>query len=640
MTQVVDPLPAGREAAAQHAWQEAYDVFRAADAEGALGADDLELYAESAYWSGRLDEALRTRERAYRAHLAAGDTGRAAGLALKLGIEYLAKGSAPISNGWFAKGERLLAGTPDSPQHGLLELANGMRTLFGGDLEGSLHHHERAYELGVQFGDPDLQALAIVGQGRVLLLQGELDRGLKLLDEASAAAVGGELNPFSSCMVYCMTITSCHGVGDYHRARQWTDIANKWCEGKSLTGFPGACRVHHSEILRLAGDWEQAEHEAVNACEELTGYDVWTVAAGNYQVGEIRRRRGDFAAAEEAYRKAHELGREPQPGLALLRLAQGKVAEAEAALRRSLDDDGRDPLGRVRRLPAQIEVALAAGDLATAEAAVAELAEVTDGFRIDGERTPLLEGMLQLARGQIEIAAERWAEAERCLRRGLTIWSGIGAPYEAAKVRILLGTAYQRQGDEAGARAEWEAAKAAFERLGAVLDAQVAMELLGEAKTRRTFLFTDIVDSTKLLDAMGDEKWGKLLDRHDALLRRAIEERHGEVIKQTGDGFFAAFDTPAAALDAAAGIQRVLDDEFVSVRIGLHSGAALERGNDYAGRGVNVAARVGALAGAGEILVSRETLDGVAVPYRVSEARQAELKGFDVPVDVVAVEWR
>jgi class 3 adenylate cyclase len=271
---------------------------------------------------------------------------------------------------------------------------------------------------------------------------------------------------------------------------------------------------------------------------------------------------------------------------------------------------------------------------------VAELAEVTDGFRIDGERTPLLEGMLQLARGQIEIAAERWAEAERCLRRGLTIWSGIGAPYEAAKVRILLGTAYQRQGDEAGARAEWEAAKAAFERLGAVLDAQVAMELLGEAKTRRTFLFTDIVDSTKLLDAMGDEKWGKLLDRHDALLRRAIEERHGEVIKQTGDGFFAAFDTPAAALDAAAGIQRVLDDEFVSVRIGLHSGAALERGNDYAGRGVNVAARVGALAGAGEILVSRETLDGVAVPYRVSEARQAELKGFDVPVDVVAVDWR
>jgi class 3 adenylate cyclase len=139
---------------------------------------------------------------------------------------------------------------------------------------------------------------------------------------------------------------------------------------------------------------------------------------------------------------------------------------------------------------------------------------------------------------------------------------------------------------------------------------------------------------------MGDEKWGKLLDRHDALLRRAIEERHGEVIKQTGDGFFAAFDTPAAALDAAAGIQRVLDDEFVSVRIGLHSGAALERGNDYAGRGVNVAARVGALAGAGEILVSRETLDGVAVPYRVSEARQAELKGFDVPVDVVAVDWR
>ncbi|MGE5690011.1 MAG: adenylate/guanylate cyclase domain-containing protein [Pseudomonadota bacterium] len=640
MTQAVDPLVSGREAAARHAWHEAYAIFREADARAALVADDLELFAESAYWSGRLDEALETRERAYRAHTADGSTRRAAGLALKLGIEYLAKGSAPISNGWFAKGERLLEHEPESPEHGLLELAQGMLTLFGGELDASLRHHERAYEIGLRFGDRDLQALAIVGQGRVLLLRGELDKGLKLLDEASAAAVGGELNPFSSCMVYCMTITSCHGVGDYHRARQWTDIANKWCEGKSLTGFPGACRVHRSEILRLSGDWEEAEHEAVNACEELSGYDIWTVAAGYYQVGEIRRRRGDFAAAEEAYGKAHELGREPQPGLALLRLAQGKVAEAEAALRHSLEDDGRDPLGRARRLPAQVEVALAAGDLATAENAVAELDRVTDGFRINGVRTPLLEGTLQLARGQIELAAERWPEAEACLRRALTIWAGIGAPYEAAKARMLLGTAYERQGDEAGARAEFELAKGAFQRLGAVLDAQIAMELLGEAETRRTFLFTDIVDSTKLLDALGDEKWSKLLDRHDALLRQAIEEQGGEVIKHTGDGFFAAFDTPPLALDAAARIQRVLQDEFVSVRIGLHSGAALDRGNDYAGRGVNVAARVGALATGGEILVSRETLDGLAVPYRVSSVREAELKGFDAPVEVVAVDWR
>ena len=640
MTQTADPLAAGREAAAGNRWHEAYDVFREADEHGGLAADDLELYAESAYWSGRLDEALGTRERAYRARIDAGEEARAAGLALKLAIEYLAKGAGPISNGWFAKGERLLSTLPESPEHGLLALANGMASLFGGDLEGSLRHHERAYDLGVRFGDRDLQALAIVGQGRILLLQGELDRGLKLLDEASTAALGGELNPFSSCMVYCMTITSCHGVGDYDRARQWTDIAHRWCDGASLTGFPGACRVHHSEILRLSGDWERAETEAVNACEELKGYDIWTVAAGYYQVGEIRRRRGDFAAAEEAYRTAHELGRDPQPGLALLRLAQGKLAEAQAALRRSLEDDVRDPLARVRRLPAQAEVAVAAGDVATAEAAVAEMDQLTDSFRVNGQRTPLLEGMLQLARGQLEVAAERWPEAEATLRRALTIWSRIGAPYEAGKARLLLGQAYAHAGDEAGARAEWELAKAAFEKLGAVLDAQVAMELLGEAETRRTFLFTDIVDSTKLLDALGDEKWGKLLDRHDALLRTAIEERGGEVIKQTGDGFFAAFDTPAAALDAAARIQRVLDDEFVSVRIGLHSGAALDRGNDYAGRGVNVAARVGALGGAGEILVSSETLDGVAVPYRVSEARQAELKGFDVPIDVVAVDWR
>jgi len=637
MAQVVDdPIQAGREAVQRHAWSEAYDLLSAADA--TLGPEDVELLAEAAYWSGRLEEALKVRERAYKARRDAGDVHRAAGIALRLAVDHISRGAMAIAGGWLAKGERLLEDEPESLEHGQAALARSMHAHMLGKLDESLAEAERAFEIGKRFGDPEVQALGLVSQGSALLYLGELDRGLALLDEASTSALSGELDPFAACVVYCMTISGCRGVGDFERARQWTDAANRWCDAENAAGFPGACRIHRSEILWLGGFWEEAEREAVSACDEVKAYNVWITAAGYYQIGEIRRRRGDFAAAEEAYRKAHELGRDPQPGQALLRLAQGKVAEAVAGLSRSLG--GKDPLMRARRLPAQVDVSLAVGDLDSARAAADELEELADGFRVNGERTPLIDGALQLARARIAIAENDWDAAEGCAQAAVAVWTRIGAPYEAAATRLALGMAYEHRGDRDGARAEYEAAKASFERLGAVLDAQRAMELLGDADTRRTFLFTDIVDSTKLLDALGDEKWKKLLDRHDGLVAEAIESQGGEVIKHTGDGFFAAFESPGAAVDAAVAIQRALDDEFVSVRIGLHSGEALERGSDYTGRGVNVAARIGALAGAGEILVSTETLDGTPVAYSLSGPRTVELKGFDEPVPIAALSWR
>ena len=638
VAQVVDdPIQAGREAIQRRAWKEAYDLLSGAD--DSLVAADIELLAEAAYWSGRLEEALALRERAYKAHLEDGDGLRAAGIALRLSVDYLSKGAFPFAGGWLAKGERLLADEPESSEHGRAELVRSLQAEMAGKLDESLAHAERAFELGKRFGDPDTQALALVGQGNALLYLGELDRGLALFDEASTTALGGELDPFSACMVYCMTISGAQGIGDFERARQWTDAANRWCDREEVTGFPGACRVHRSEILWLGGYWEEAEREAVNACDEVQTYNVWVTAAGYYQIGEIRRRRGDFAAAEEAYAKAHELGREPQPGRALLRLAQGNATEAVQALNRSLGDEGKDVMARARRLPAQVEISIAVGDLESAQAAADELEEITERFRVNGERTPLLEGALQVARGRIAVAEESWDAAEAAARGALAIWTRVGAPYEAATTRLTLGMAYEHKGDRDGARTEYEAAKAAFERLGAVLDAQRAMELLGDAETRRTFLFTDIVDSTKLLEVLGQEKWKKLLDEHDELLSSVIEEQGGEVIKQTGDGFFAAFETPTAAAEAAVGIQRAVADKYFNVRIGVHSGEALERGSDYTGRGVNVAARIGALAGGGEILVSSETLDGVTLPHTLSAPRAVELKGFDEPVPIAAISW-
>lgn len=639
MASTADPLQAGRDAVGRHAWKEAHDLLSSADAAEGLAAPDLEALAEAAYWSGRLNEALVARERAHRRYLADGDTGAAARVALLLSIDHLGKGDFPLFNGWFAKGARLLADREPAAEHALLELIRALEPLFTGRLSEALEHAEIAYDLATRFGDGDVQTLALVTQGRALVATGELERGLKLLDEATTTALVGELSPLSSCTVYCITISSCRDVGDIERARRWTAAANRWCEDRDLGGFSGACRVHRSEILRIGGDWDSAEREALDACGALAGYDLFTRAAGFYEIGEIRRRRGDFAAAEDAYRSADELGHEPQPGLALLRLAQGRLGEAVSGLRRSLADESHGPFERSRLLPAQVEVSLAAGDLAAARTAVTELEEIADRFRVEGKRTPLFEGTLQLAYGHIELAAGELQDAERCLRKAVATWSAVGAPYETARSRMLLGSTYERQGDRDGAREQYEAARVAFERLGAVLDAQRALEPLGHAEARRTFLFTDIVDSTKLLDALGDAKWSRLLDRHDELLRGAIERGDGDVIKHTGDGFFAAFTTPRAAVEAAVAIQRALEDEVLTVRIGVHSGEALERGDDYAGRGVNVAARVGALAGGGEILVSSESVAEDGIPYALSEPRRTELKGFEEAIELVSVDW-
>jgi class 3 adenylate cyclase len=637
---VGDPIEAGREAVRRRAWEDAYQLLSSAD--DRLAAEDLLGLGEAAFWSGRPDEAVAARERAYKASLDEGDRLQAADIALRLAFDYFPKGNLPLFRGWLAKGERILADEPESLEHGRAALTRAVQAgEIMGEFDEAIAEAERAFDIGKRFGDAALQALALVTHGRCLVHLGELDAGLALLDEASTSALTGELDPYSATVVYCMTITGAQGVGDFDRARQWTEAANRWCDVEKTRGFPGSCRVHRSEILWLGGQWDEAEREAVDACSDLESYNAFTTAAGFYQIGEIRRRRGDFHAAEEAYRKAHELGRDPQPGQALLRLAQGQAAEAAAALGRSLGDDATNPLARARRLPAHVAVSLAVGDVETARKAASELEELTDRFQVGGERTPLLDGALQLALSRIAAAEEDWAAAEEAARTALAIWNRVGAPYEAAEARIALGMAYEQQGDRKGAYAEYEAAKATFERLGAVLDTQRTMELLGEtAATHRTFVFTDIVDSTKLLEALGPEKWKKLLDRHDALLSEAIRSHGGDVIKQTGDGFFAAFDTAPTAVESAVRIQQSLAEEVFSVRIGLHSGEALERGSDYTGRGVNVAARIGALAGAGEILVSTETFDGTSSPYAISEPRTAELKGFEEPVPIAAVEYR
>jgi class 3 adenylate cyclase len=644
MSQVLDSLHAARKAAERHAWREAYDAYaRAAPPD--LTPDDLERFADAAWWMGKLDEAINLRDRAYAAFSSAGDNLSAARLALTLSWDHSGRGAFSVSHGWFANGERLLEGQPESTEHGLLLLTRAVNALYAqGNLADAIADFERASDVGRRLGDRDTQVLGLVGKGRALVKGGEVEQGLKLLDEATAAAVCGELRPYSTGLVYCITISSCQELGDYRRAAEWTEAANRWCDRLDVSGFPGACRIHRAEIMRLRGDWPAAEAQAVAACEELHDFERSITAGGHYEIGEIRRRRGDFAAAEEAYRTANELGRDPQPGLALLRLAEGKVDAAVAGTTRSLKEV-QDPLRRLPLLTAQVEIAVAAGNLETARLAAEELESIVDAYKIGGRRAPAFDATVHLASGRIKLADGDAEGAARCLRRARDEWQRVGAPYETAQARMSLGLAFRRQGDEHAATTELQAALAAFERLGAKLDAARVNEALGTVEAQRTFLFTDIVDSSKLLDTLGDEKWKKLLARHNQLIRERIADNGGEVIKHTGDGFFASFENATAAIEAAVAIQRALDAEIFApdVRIGAHSGSAFRTDSsfsDYGGQGVHTAARIGAAAGAAEILVSRETLDGAQSSFRLSEPRAQALKGFERAIDVVSVDWR
>lgn len=645
-----DPLEAGREAARRYLWREAFDLLTEADHSAPLSPDDLDRLAEAAWWIGRMDACIGARERAYAGFLEAGEPTRAARMALGLARDHRYRLDAAISNAWFRRAERLLDEAAESVEHGYLERARAQQAIGAGDLEAALEHARRALDIGMRFGDRDLQAISLHDQGEALVSLGRVEEGLALTDEATVAAVGGELGPWATGVVYCNTITVCERLADYRRAGEWTEAAKRWCERQAISGFPGICRVHRADVIRLRGRWAEAEEEARTACAELSESGMLAFAGeGFYEVGEIRLRMGDHEAAEDAFRQAHELGRDPQPGLALLRLAQGNVSAASAGVRRALEET-TDRLHRAKLLPAAADVALSEGDLDAAGRAAEELASIADDFG-----SPALQAEAALARGAVEIARGDVAAACRTLRRSWQLWQEVDAPYEAARARVLLGLAYRGEGDEEEATLQLAAAKAAFDRLGAIPDARRAAEALGPAgrttappsRVRRTFMFTDIVRSTNLVEAMGDEAWADLLRWHDDTLRALFREHGGEEVDHPGDGFFVAFDTPALAIECARAIQRKLADHrrthgfAPGLRVGIHAAEAAAAGGGYRGKGVHAAARVGALAEAGEILVSRETLEAAGEGrFPTAGSREVALKGLSAPLDVVAVQWR
>jgi DNA-binding CsgD family transcriptional regulator len=465
-------LERGRASYAKHAWRDAYESLSRADDMSRLEPEDLVLLATSAYMQGLEDEYVRALERAHYAYLDSGEVPRAVRCTWWIGLSFLLQGDAAPATGWFARGERLLeAEDRDCVERGYLLLGSMLESFAEGDFEAARAKAAEVIAVGERFDDRDLIALGVMDLGHALLELGRARDGLRLVDESMVAVTSGGLSPIVAGILYCNTIAICQRVYELRRAREWTTALTLWCERQpEMVAHTGVCLVHRAEIMQLQGGWEAALEEA----ERVAARGVLNQRAFGralYVQGDLHRLRGDFRAAERAYRAAARHGQQPQPGLALLRLAQESGDAAVAGIRRVVGEPS-PPLKRAALLPAYVEIALAAGEVEEAERASDELAAIAQVHQGDA-----LEAMSAYARGAVALARGEPAGALAELRRALQMWQELGAPYEAAKARVLVGLACAGLGDEDGATLELEAARTVFEELGARPDVSRADSL-------------------------------------------------------------------------------------------------------------------------------------------------------------------
>jgi DNA-binding NarL/FixJ family response regulator len=459
-------LAQARAAFAAGAWSEAYDSLAAADREAPLDPADVERLATAAKLLGRDAESIDLLTRAHRDHVARGQNRAAARCAFWLALRLLLEGEPARSSGWIARGERLLGTDDECVERGYALLPVALRAFLEGDPAASAEAFARAAAIGDRYDDRDLATIGRMGHGRATMRLGEVARGAVMLDEVMVAVTSGEVSAGLVGDVYCAVIEACHEVFDLRRAQEWTGALERWCAAQpELTPYRGACLVHRAELLQLHGAWPDALDEAARASDWMSRPPPRRGAGGAcYEVAELHRLRGESQAAEAAYRQAHQLGHDPQPGLALLRLAEGKVAQAAVAMRRVIRVPTK-PRDRAPILAAHVEVMLAAGDVDAAREAAGELSALALG--IDA---PYLRAMAAQAQGAVRLAEGEANEALSALREAAEGWRRVDVPYEAARVRVLMGLAHRSLGDEEAAAMELDAARAAFVVLGAPFD--------------------------------------------------------------------------------------------------------------------------------------------------------------------------
>ncbi|NEE00790.1 LuxR family transcriptional regulator [Phytoactinopolyspora halotolerans] len=464
----------GREAYQRMAWRDACEHLTAADRQDTLAAEDLDKLARAAYLIGRVDASGETWERAHHAFLDRGATAAAVRCAFWLAMTLVQRGEQARGGGWLARAQHILDDAAlDCVEQGYLRIPMALRTLEGGDPETAYRSFVAITELADRFGDADLRALGRLGQGRSLVTQGQVAEGLARLDEAMVAVTTGEVSPVAAGIVYCTMVIVCRAIFDVQRMQEWTVVLSRWCaRQQDLKPYRGQCLVHRSEIMQLRGEWPAAMEEVRQAREHLSdppGDPVLGMAL--YQQGELLRLRGEFARAETCYRDASGCGHPTQPGMALLRLAQGRLDDAAAAIQRTLAEaDG--PVDRSRVLSAYVEIMLAAGERDDARSALDELDQIAAAFD-----TLYLRAMVEYARGCLLLADGDAGAAHAALRRASAAWYELKASYESARVRLQMVRVCRELGDHDTAEMELAAARQAFEQLGSAPGLEQVREL-------------------------------------------------------------------------------------------------------------------------------------------------------------------
>ena len=476
-----DTLESGREAIVRQAWADAYDRLAAADRDRPLELDDIERLGLAAHMTGRVAEASRAWERAHQTAIRNGQPLRAVRHAFHLVMGYALRGEQAQAGGWLARASRLIeeSGT-DSVERGLLLIPEALRHLDGGEPATALQLFERVAETAARFGDADLATFGRLGRGQSLIALGRTESGVALLDEAMIAVTAGEVSPIVVGTVYCASIEAFVALYDLRRAQEWTDALSHWCDTQpDLVPFRGRCLVYRAELMQFHGLWHDADIEARRAHDWLSRPPIEpALGEAHYQQAELHRLRGDYKLAAADYREASRWGRRPEPGLALLRSAQGDHAAAVAMIRRAVDE--ADGFGRLKLLEPCTEILLAAGDLAGAREAAAALAQLADDSGV-----ALLRATAARCDGVVRLAAGDARGALAALRQAATLWQGLDAPYESARVRVQIGLACRALGDADTAELEFDAARQVFRGLGAVPDLARVDALVESADAQR-----------------------------------------------------------------------------------------------------------------------------------------------------------
>ena len=482
-------LDRGRQFLLAGKWAAAFSELSAADQETSLDPADLEELAKAAHLIGKEPECAELLTRAHQAFLSQGEIQAAVRCAYRLGFTALVNGDFAQAGGWFSRGERLLDGQPDCVERGYLILPAGYRAVHGGDPAHAYQAFGQAIEIGERFGDIDLVTLARQGQGRALIRLGDVARGISLLDEAMVSVTAGEVSPIIAGGVYCSVLEACSEVFDLRRAQEWTTALEQWCAAQpDIVPYRGHCLVRRAELLQLHGAWADALDEAKRACECLSQPTAKPqVGAALYRIAELQRLRGEFAQAEESFRRASQWDRGVQPGLAQLRLAEGQIDAANAAIRRIADEvQKKDQRTRSIVLSAFVEIVLAANDVGAARAAADELSQIAER-----QGAPFLRALAWSANGAVLLAENDARGALAALRKSWGIWRELGAPYEAARAGVLVALACRELGDCDAADMELAAAHEVFERLGAAPDLGRVKALLKKAPRKNDGQLTD-----------------------------------------------------------------------------------------------------------------------------------------------------